>query len=341
MTAAMPFRRLGRSGLIVSRLALGTMTFGDRTNEAEATRIFEEAVDAGVNFIDTADTYAGGASEQITGRLVKSRRDRFVLATKLANPNGDGANERGLSRKWIMQEAEASLRRLGTDFVDILYLHKEDRGTPLEETARAVEDLRRSGKVRYFGISNFKAWRVAKLADICDRMQVDGPVVSQPLYHALNRTAEVEQFPACESYGIGVVTYSPTARGILSGKYRSGSEPPAGSRAALQNKRMMQTEYQPENLIAAEKFCALAAARTVEPVAFATAWAMANPHVTSVIAGPRTIEQWRGYLAAIDYTVTAEDEVAIDGLVRPGTTAIPQFIDPSYPIEGRAVLPSI
>jgi len=337
----MPYRRLGRSGLIVSRLALGTMTFGDRTDEAEATRIFEEAVDAGVNFMDTADTYAGGASEEITGRLIKSRRDRFVLATKLANPNGDGPNERGLSRKWIMQEAEASLGRLGTDFIDILYLHKEDRGTPLEETARAVDDLRRSGKVRYFGVSNFKAWRVARLADICERMQVDGPVVNQPLYHALNRTAEQEQLPACESYGMGVVTYSPTARGVLSGKYRSGGAPPPGSRAALQNKRMMQTEYQPENIAAAEKFCALAAIRGVEPVAFATAWVLANPFVTSVIAGPRTIEQWRGYLAALDYVVTPEDESAVDALVRPGATAIPQFVDPFYPVEGRATLPTL
>jgi aryl-alcohol dehydrogenase-like predicted oxidoreductase len=335
MSEPIPYRRLGRSGLVVSRLALGTMNFGDRTEEAEAQRIFGEAVDAGVNFVDTADTYAGGRSEEITGRLLKSGRDHFVLASKAANPNGTGPNERGLSRKWLFHEVETSLRRLGTDYLDILYLHKEDHGTPLEETARALADLRRDGKIRYFGVSNFRSWRIARIADICRAEGMDGPIVSQPLYHALNRSAEVEQLPACDALGLGVCVYSPTARGVLTGKYRPDAPPPEGSRGALQNRRMMQTEYQPENVKAATALAERAAAKGVEPAAFATAWVLANDMVTAAIAGPRTIEQWRSYRNAFDCTITEEDEQAVDALVKPGTTAVPQFSDPAYPVEGR------
>jgi aryl-alcohol dehydrogenase-like predicted oxidoreductase len=335
MADQLPTRRLGTSGLVVSRLALGTMTFGDRTDEAEAGRIFGEAVEAGVNFVDTADTYAKGASEEIAGRLLGKNRHRFVLATKLGNANGSGANERGLSRKWVMHEAEASLRRLGTDFVDILYLHKEDHGTRLEETVRALGDLQRAGKIRYFGVSNFKAWRIAKICEICDDEGIDRPVVSQPLYHALNRLVEVEQLPVAAAYGLGVVPYSPTARGVLTGKYRSDAPPPEGSRGALQNKRMVETEYQPENIAAAEAISRRAEERGYEAASFATAWVLANPIITAAIAGPRTIEQWRSYRAALDVTLDAEDEAFFDGLVKPGTTAVPQFVDPMYPAEGR------
>ena len=332
---AMPMKRLGTSGLVVSRIALGTMTFGDRTDEAEAQRIFDEAIAAGVNFVDTADTYARGASERITGTLIKSRRNELVLATKLANPNGAGPNERGLSRKWIMQEVEASLRRLDTDFIDILYMHKEDHGTRMEETLRVLADLQRSGKIRYHGVSNFKSWRIAKWCGLADSEGIDRPVVSQPLYHALNRQAEIEQLPACAAHGMGVVVYSPTARGVLTGKYRADAAPPEGSRAAVQNKRMIETEFQPENLAAAQRIVDHARAKGSAPAAFAAAWVLANRLVTSVIAGPRTVEQWRSYLAALDVTVTAEDEAFVDGVVRPGSTAIPQFIDPAYPVEGR------
>lgn len=338
MSGNVPMKRLGRSGLVVSRLALGTMNFGARTDEKEAQVIFGEATEAGVNFVDTADTYAGGASEEITGRLLKGQRDDIVLATKLANPNGRGVNRRGLSRKWIYEELESSLRRLGTDYVDILYLHKEDPDTPLHETARAIADLRREGKLRYFGVSNFKSWRIAKLSELCASEGSDGPVVSQPLYHILNRTAEVEQFPVCDAYGLGVVVYSPTARGVLTGKYRKDTPPPEGSRAALQNERMMQTEYQPENLEVAERISALAESQGAEPASFATAWVLANPIVTSAIAGPRTVEQWRSYISAFNCAVSVDDEEKIDAMVRPGTTAVSQYLDPSYPVEGRPKL---
>ncbi|MFC7396639.1 aldo/keto reductase [Chelatococcus sp. GCM10030263] len=333
----MPMKRLGRSGLTVSRLVLGTMTFGGRTEEAEARSIVAAAADAGVNFIDTADTYTDGASEEITGRAIAADRHRWVLATKLANPNGPGPNERGLSRKWIHQEVQASLKRLGTDFIDILYLHKEDRLTPLEETVRALADLQRAGAIRYFGISNFKAWRIARIAAICDAEGIDRPVVDQPLYHALNRSVEVEVLPACAELGIGVVVYSPTARGVLTGKYQPDAPPPEGSRAAFANKRMMETEYRPAAVAAAAEIAAHARARGLEPAAFATAWVLANPLVTGAIAGPRTMEQWLSYLAAIDIDWSSEDEAVVERLVPAGTTAVHQFMDPAYPVEGRPV----
>lgn len=330
-----PVRRLGRSGLVVSRFALGTMIFGDRTDEAEARRIFAEAVEAGVNFVDTADSYAGGRSEEITGRLIAGDRNRFVLATKIANPNGPGPNQRGLSRKWILDEVPNSLRRLGTDFVDILYLHKEDLGTPLEETVRALGDIQRAGMIRYFGLSNFAAWRVARICALCDAEGIDRPIVSQPLYHALNRTVEVEQLPACAALGLGVFPYSPTARGVLSGKYVVGAPPPPDSRAAGGNRRMLQSEYQEPNVAAAEKIAAHAKELGVEPTAFALAWVLANPNITGAIVGPRTIEQWRSYLGSFSVKLGKDSEAFVDGLVAPGTTAVPHYIDPSYPVQGR------
>ena len=336
MSTQIPLKRLGRSGLVVSRIALGTMTFGASTTEEDAGHIFNEAVEAGVNFIDTADVYAEGRSEEIVGRLIAPQRDRFVLATKLANPQGPGPNQRGLSRKWILEGVERSLRRLGSDYIDILYLHKEDHGTPLEETARVLGDLVRAGKIRYLGVSNFRSWRIAKLAGICSQEGLDGPVVCQPVYHALNRAAEVEIFPACAAYGVGTVVYSPTARGVLTGKYRADAPPPEGSRAANNDKRIGETEFKPENLAAAARFAELAEARGVEPSALAIAWVLANSYVTGAIVGPRTIEQWRSYMPGLAYTVTAEDEAAVDAIVRAGTTAIPQYFDPTYPVEGRA-----
>ena len=337
MSAEIPLRRLGRSGLVVSRLALGTMIFGDRTDEAEARRIFDEAVAAGVNFIDTADNYAGGRSEEITGRLVAGDRHRFVLASKIANPKGDGPNQRGLSRKWIMEEVQNSLSRLGTDFLDILYLHKEDHETPLEETVRALADLQRAGAIRYFGVSNYAAWRIARICAICDSEGIDRPIASQPLYHALNRTAEIEQFPACAELGLGVVAYSPTARGVLSGKYAADGPPPADSRAASGNKRMLESEYLPENLRAAQAIAEYARSIGAEPIAFALAWALANPIVTAAIVGPRTLEQWRSYLGAFALDWTPDWDAAVNRLVPPGTTAVPQYIDPSYPVRGRPI----
>ncbi len=333
----MQYRRLGRSGLKVSPLCLGTMMFGGRTTEAEAERIAAHAKAAGINFIDTADVYAGGRSEEITGRILRQNRGWWVLATKIANPVGQGPNERGLSRRHCFNAVEASLRRLGVEAIDILYLHKEDHATPLEETLRAVGDLVRQGKVLHLGVSNYRAWRIAEICRVCDVLGMERPVVSQPLYNALNRQAEVEQLPVCAHYGLGVVPYSPLARGVLTGKYASQEAPDAESRAGRADKRMMETEFRAESLHIAQVLKAHAEARGISPGQFAMAWVLANPLVTAPIAGPRTMEQWEDYLSALDYAWTAEDEALVAGLVAAGHPSTPGYNDPAYPIEGRPV----
>ena len=249
----MQYRQLGRSGLKISPICLGTMMFGGPTDEATSTRIVAKAREAGVNFIDTADAYNGGNSEQVVGRAISNSRHNWVLATKLANPMGDDPNRGGLSRRWVLQAADESLKRLGTDYIDIYYLHKEDHSTPLQETVRAMGELIRQGKVRYFGVSNYRAWRVAEICNICDRLGIDRPVVSQPYYNAMNRMPEVEHFPACNFYGLGIVPYSPLARGVLTGKYRPDAAPDKDTRAGRNDTRMMQTEWRPESLQLAQE----------------------------------------------------------------------------------------
>ncbi|UPJ73575.1 aldo/keto reductase [Bradyrhizobium sp. 187] len=331
----MQYRQLGRSGLKVSPICLGTMMFGGPTDEATSKRIIAKAHEAGVNFIDTADAYSKGASEQVVGRAIGNNRHAWVLATKLANPMGDDPNRVGLSRRWVLQAADESLKRLGTDHIDIYYLHKEDHSTPLEETVRAMGDLIRAGKVRYFGVSNYRAWRVAEICNICDRLGIDRPAVSQPYYNAMNRMPEVELFPACSYYGLGIVPYSPLARGVLTGKYTPDAAPDKETRAGRNDTRMMQTEWRPESLQLAQEIKAHAEKNGITAGQFAVAWVLNSAFVSSIVAGPRTEEQWDGYTGALDYRFTAEDEALIDRLVVPGHPSTPGYNDPAYPIEGR------
>ena len=331
----MEYRRLGRSGLKVSPLCLGTMMFGGATEEDVAGRVAARAREAGINFIDTADVYNDGRSEEITGRLIRGERDWWVLATKLANPTGQGPNDRGLSRRHCILAAEASLRRLGVEAIDILYLHKEDHATPLEETVRAMADLVRAGKIRHFGLSNFRSWRLAEICRLCDAAGIDRPVVSQPLYNALNRMAEVEHLPACAHFGLGVAPYSPLARGVLTGKYRLDAAPAAGTRAERADKRLMETEWRRESLEIAQEIARHAEARGVTPGQFAMAWLLHNRLVAAPIAGPRTEAQWEEYLGALEYRFTAEDEALVDRLVPAGHPSTPGYTDPAYPVEGR------
>jgi aryl-alcohol dehydrogenase (NADP+) len=298
------YRGLGRSGLKISPICLGTMTFGGQTDEDVSKRIVARAHAAGVNFIDTANVYNDGRSEEVTGRAIASRRIDWVLATKVANPTGSGPNDRGLSRKHVMEAAEASLRRLGTDWIDIYYLHKEDHTTPLAETVRAMGDLVVQGKIRYFGVSNHRAWRVAEICRLCDELGIDRPVVSQPYYNAMNRMPEVEHLPACHYYGLGVVPYSPLARGVLTGKYSPGAPPPETSRAGRQDRRMMETEWRVESLQIAQEIKRYAEGRGITAGQFAVAWVLNNRLVTSVIGGPRTEEQWGDYIEALEYQFT-------------------------------------
>jgi len=331
----MEYRYLGGSALKVSPLCLGTMMFGGETDETTAKRIIDKALDQGVNFIDTADVYNGGRSEEVVGRAISSRRDDWVVATKFSQVAGPGPNDQGQSRKWILQAAEASLKRLGTDYIDILHFHRAITDAPLEEGLRAVGDLIRQGKVRYYGVSNFRGWRIAEIARLADRLGMERPVISQPLYNIVDRTAEVEQLPAAAHYGLGVVPYSPLARGVLSGKYAVDAPPPADSRAGRGDRRIHQTEWRPESLKIAQTIAAYAAERGTTSVAFALAWVLKNRSVSAAIAGPRTEAQWDSYLDALTLQLGPEDEKLVDGLVPPGHASTPGYTDPVYPVEGR------
>jgi aryl-alcohol dehydrogenase-like predicted oxidoreductase len=331
----MRYRTLGRSGVKVSEICLGTMNFGGPTSEAEATRIVDDAIDRGVNFIDTANVYTDGRSEEIVGRAIKRNRDRWFLATKVAQPMGPPPNNRGLSRLHVMQAVEASLRRLGTDVIDLYYIHRVDPDTPWEDVVTTFGEVIRQGKARYWALSNVRAWHIPHIVHLCREQGVPQPVALQPYYNLLNRQPEVEVLPAAKAFGLGIVPYSPVARGVLSGKYRLNVAPEAGSRAARSDKRMMETEWRPESLEVAEALKAHVAARGLGIASFAVAWVLNNSAISSVIAGPRTFEQWQAYPAALQIAWTAADEAIVDQHVRPGHPSTPGYTDPGYPVEGR------
>ncbi len=331
----MEYRALGRHALKVSPLCLGTMLFGRETDEAMAGRIIASAREHGVNFLDVADVYLRGRSEEVVGRLIADHRDEWVLATKMTQPMGPGPNQRGYSRKWVVEAVQASLRRLGTDYVDIVYLHTVAYGQPLDEPIRAFADLIRQGKMRYFGISNFHGWRIAEACRIADGLNIDRPLALQPLYNIVSRGAEVEQLPAADHFGVGVVSYSPLARGVLTAKYEPDVPPPAGTRAGRNEKRILETEWRPESLAIAQRLGRHAEAKGISASQFAVAWVLNNRLVTSTIAGPRTMEQWDSYLGALGYTFSAEDEALVDELVARGHASTLGYTDPALPVEGR------
>ncbi len=331
----MQYRNLGKSQLQVSTLCLGTMMFGDQTGQVEAKRICAHARDNGVNFIDTADVYTTGRSETIVGEALKGQRSDWILATKAGNKMSERVNEVQYSRTWLMRECEASLQRLGTDYIDIYYMHRDFNGMDLEEPLRALDDLIRAGKIRYWAVSNFRGWRIAEMVNLARRMNMPGPVVCQPYYNLLNRQPEVEVLPACAHYGIGVVPYSPIARGVLTGKYAPGAAPAEGTRAGRGDKRILQTEFREESLVIAQTLQKHCEKKGVALAHFATAWVLANKAVSSVIAGPRTLGQWQDYFAAIDCVITSEDEALVDSLVSPGHPSTPGYNDPVYPLNGR------
>jgi len=252
------YRNLGNKGVKVSQLCLGTMMFGGPTPDDESVEIIRWAIDAGINFLDTADKYNAGESERVVGKAIRDCRDFVVLATKCGIAMGDGPNDRGSSRKHILLAAEASLKRLGTDYIDLYYLHTPDPATPIEESLEALDDLVTQGKVLYVGCSNFWAWQAAQAVGIQQLNGWDAFAAVQPLYNMANRDCEAELLPMADALGLGVVTYSPLARGVLTGKYRRGQEPPADSRAARGNKRMLETEYREANFELAEQLQELA-----------------------------------------------------------------------------------
>jgi aryl-alcohol dehydrogenase-like predicted oxidoreductase len=324
-----------KSPLKVSRLCLGTMMFGDQTTEADAASIVAHAHEHGVNFIDTADVYSRGESERIVGRLIAPARDRWVLASKLSNRMSDLPNESGFSRLWILRACEASLRRLNTDHIDVLYLHRDFPEMDLEEPLRAIDQLIRDGKIRYWALSNFRGWRIAQAVYVARALSMPDPVACQPYYNLLNRQPEVEVLEACRSLGLGVVPYSPVARGVLTGKYQPGIQPAENTRAGRADPRMMQTEFREESLAIAQQLKTHCANRGISLSHFAVAWVLANKAVSSVIAGPRTLGQWKDYFGALEITIAAEDEALVDSLVRPGHPSTPGYSDPAYPLNGR------
>lgn len=328
-------RALGARGPEVAPLCLGTMNFGDLTPEAEAHAIMAAYAEAGGRFIDTADAYCGGDSERIVGRFLGGvTRGDFVLATKVGNPVRGRDGSGGLTPAWMRQACAESLERLATDYIDLYYLHLDDEATPFEDTLGAMAELLASGVVRAWAISNYRGWKVAEIIRLCNKHGVTWPVAAQPYYHALNRLAEIDFLPACAHFGIGVATYSPLARGLLTGKY-SGGAAPEGSRAARGDPRILETDFRPDALAAADAIVAYARSRGKDPVGFALAWALGNELVDSVLVGPKTMAQWCGYLQAFEATAfDAADEAAVEAVNATGL-AIGAWADPRYPYRGR------
>ena len=335
----MQYRALGKNQLKVSELCLGTMMFADQTELAEARSIVDHAHDHGCNFIDTADVYSLGGSESMLGQLLKGQRDQWVLATKVGMPMSQPAspspNTSHYSRSWMLQECEASLRRLNTDYIDLYYMHRDYNGMDFEEPLRAMDDLLRSGKIRYWGISNFRGWRIAEIVNQAQRMNIQAPSACQPYYNLLKRQPEQEVLEACAHYGLGVVPYSPIARGVLSGKYLPGAQPASGTRASRNDKRLMETEFKDDTLVIAQNLRAYCESKGMALSHFAVAWVLAHKAVSAVIAGPRSLAQWQDYLGALELSLTAEDEAFVDSLVTPGHASSPGYNDPTYPLNGR------
>ncbi|RME82591.1 MAG: aldo/keto reductase [Caldilineae bacterium] len=325
----MEYRPLGRTGVQVSVLCLGCMMFGGRTDPQDSYAIIDRALDAGINFLDTANVYSRGRSEEVTGEALKrnGKRHQVILATKVhGRMADDDPNAWGNSRRHIIEQCEASLRRLQTDYIDLYQIHRPQPGIPIDETLRALDDLIRAGKVRYIGTSTFAAWQLVESLWVAKELGLNRFVCEQPPYNLLDRRIERELLPMLQTYGFGVIPWSPLAGGLLTGKYDRDKPLPPDSRFAQAKdspwlQRRLQTRFYDvvEGLrpIAAEKGCSLAQ--------LALAWCMRQPGITSPIIGPRTMEQLEDNLGAIDVTISDEDREKIDELVPPGSMITPFY----------------
>jgi aryl-alcohol dehydrogenase-like predicted oxidoreductase len=300
----MKYVPLGRTGISVSRLCFGAMSFGKEADEAMSGRLFNRCIEAGINFFDCANLYSAGRAEEILGRVMQGRRDKLVITSKVGFAMGDGPNDSGLSRRHIFQQLEASLRRLGTDWLDIYFCHTEDHKTPVEETLRAMEDMVRQGKVRHVGISNWPAWKIATALGLAARRGWQPVQVLQPMYSLAKRMAEVELLPLAQAENLGVISYSPLGGGILTGKYLPGKTAP---QSRLNVNPMYANRYHDAiyQEIAA-RFLDYSTRLGVHPVTLAVAWVAANPAITAPILGARNVEQLEPALAAADYQMSAE-----------------------------------
>ena len=305
-------RLLGRTGVKVSPIALGAMSFGGDADEATAWSIYRAARDAGINFIDTADVYNEGRSEEFLGRFLRGERDEIVLATKAYFPTGKDANARGSSRYHLVRAVEASLRRLQTDRIDLFYVHRFDDATALDETLRALDDLVRAGKILYPACSNFAAWQVAHALGICALKNLAPLVAIQPMYNLVKRAAEIEILPMAQSLGLAVVPYSPTGGGLLTGKYSTTQKP---EKARLVDTKMYSIRYgSPAFYAIAEQFTDLAKQLGHHPVTLAVAWVTSHPGVTSVLVGGRNPEQLAPAFQALQLSLDAETRAKISAL---------------------------
>jgi aryl-alcohol dehydrogenase-like predicted oxidoreductase len=319
----------GRTGAKVSPLTLGCMMFGGKTSTADSARIIDRALEAGINFLDTANVYNEGRSEEVTGAALKAngKRSRVILATKVHRPmDASDPNAAGLSRRHIIAECEASLRRLQTDYIDLYQLHRQQTDTAIDETLRALDDLVRAGKVRYLGTSTWAAWQITESLWCSDRHHLNRIVCEQPPYNLLDRRIERELLPMCRTYGIATIPWSPIAGGLLSGKYRAGQPRPTGTRFFDTSASPINAARWTENSLAAvEKLLPLAEARHVPLSQFALAWVMHQPGVTSPIVGPRTLEQFEDNLKALDLKLSATELKRVDEIVPPGSHTSPYY----------------
>jgi len=308
----MKYKQMGRTGLRVSEVCLGCMTFGNEASAEQSVEMINRAESAGINFLDTANVYSRGRSEEIVGRALEGRRHRYVLATKLRGRMGDGPNDEGASRFSIMNEAEASLRRLKTDHIDLYQIHSWDQNTPLEESLGALNDLVRSGKVRYLGCSNFAAWQLARALGISAMNRWARFDCIQPRYNLVDRVVEREHFPLCLDQGVGVINYSPLAGGILTGKYQPGQPPPALSRGG-QNQWFMDGRAKHHNLVRAQAVVGVLTELPHPLVQTAVKWTLAHPAVTSPIIGARDMTQLHAFLDGWDgWELSADEKKRLD-----------------------------
>ena len=314
--------QLGRTGVKVSNLCLGAMMFGGKSNADDSYAMIDAAIDRGLNFIDTANVYNAGRSEEVTGQALQrnGKRNAMVLATKVHGKMGDGPNEMGNSRRHIIEQCDASLKRLQTDYIDLYQIHRPDPNIAIDETLRALDDLVRSGKVRYIGTSTFAAWQVVESLWASEKHHLNRFVCEQPPYHILDRRIERELIPMAQTYGIGIIPWSPLAGGMLTGKYRRGEPMPDDSRwAAYQANPIMRRRWTESVYDAVEALTPIATAKDCSLSQFSLAWCMAQKGVTSPIIGPRTMAQLEDNLKAFDVDITESDNKAVNAVVRPGT----------------------
>jgi len=300
----MKYKTIGKTGIQVSELCFGTMSFGGNADREMSKKMFHRCLDKGINFFDCANVYSGGVAEEILGELIAGKRDELVLTTKAGFPFGDDPNARGSSRRHLFQSVEQSLKRLNTDRVEFFFIHRFDPLTPIEETVRALDDLRRQGKILYPAVSNWAAWQIAKALGISAKEGLAAFELIQPMYSLVKRQAEVEILPLAESEKLGVISYSPLGGGLLTGKYGVGKRPETG-RLVEQSHYTKRYENEAYYEIA-DRFSVSADERGVHPATLAVAWAMSHPAITSPIIGARNLEQLEPSLAAADLEFTAE-----------------------------------